>query len=188
MPALGYLSRVVTIERLGDQRLNIRLIDDLTALVNRAYALAERGLWLDGVARTNADEMSQWAVGGEMVAALNGSDLVGAVRSNHRGDGESWFGALAVIPTAAGQGLGRALVEYVERDAAQFGSHTMELEVLTSPNSHPHLERLRAWYERLGYTETSRRGLLEVSPEEAPFMAVPIEAVVMCKPLKPTIE
>jgi hypothetical protein len=61
----------------------------------------------------------------------------------------------------------------------------MELELLTTRSGHPHLERLRGWYERLGYTETSRRNLQEVSPEEAPFMAVQIEAVVMRKQLAP---
>jgi len=177
---------VVTIERLARDRANeAPLIEHLTGLENRAYELSELGLWLKGVARTNVNEMRQWVERGEMVLALDGNAVVGAVRSIHRGDGSSWFGALAVDTSVAGQGIARALVNHIEREAANLGSKVMELEVLTTRSGHPHLERLRTWYERLGYIETSRRDLQEVSPEEAPFMAVQIEAVVMHKQLAP---
>jgi GNAT superfamily N-acetyltransferase len=175
---------VVTIERLArDRGSESALIEHLTGLENRAYAIAELGLWLKDVARTNFTEMQRWVEAGEMVLALQGTDVVGAVRSKHRDDASSWFGALAVDAASAGHGVARALVEHVEQEATKLGSKVMELEVLTTHSGHPHLDRLRAWYERLGYTETSRRNLQEVSPEEAPFMAVQIEAVVMRKQL-----
>lgn len=157
------------------------LILALTDLVNTAYAVAEAGLWLEGVKRTNSDEMCRWVHAEQVVAAFDGGRLVGAVRTFVDDQGSGWFGALSVAPLAGGRGIGRRLVTQVEFDAAAAGSVRMAIEVLASSEGHDHLDRLRAWYERLGYREVGRRQLLDVSPEEAPFMAVPMDVVDMRK-------
>ena len=60
----------------------------------------------------------------------------------------------------------------------------MQLEVLESQPFHPHLKRMREWYERRGYRERSRRPLAAVHPEDAARLLVPaMDVVTMRKPL-----
>jgi hypothetical protein len=60
----------------------------------------------------------------------------------------------------------------------------MQLDVFDSEPAHPHLSRIRAWYERRGYTETSRRPIAAVYPGDAASLAVEaLDIVTMRKAL-----
>jgi hypothetical protein len=49
---------------------------------------------------------------------------------------------------------------------------------------HPHLKRMREWYERRGYRETSRLPLAALHPEDAARLLVAgMDVVTMRKPL-----
>lgn len=72
----------------------------------------------------------------------------------------------------------------MEDDATCAGKAEMQLDVFDSEPAHPHLSRIRAWYERRGYTETSRRPIAAVYPGDAASLAVEaLDIVTMRKAL-----
>ena len=79
--------------------------------------------------------------------------------------------------------VSEALVRFVEDDAAAAGRGAMQLEVLESQPIHPHLSRVREWYERRGYRETSRLPLAALNPDDAARLLVAVmDVVTMRKP------
>ena len=159
------------------------LIAQLTVLVNRAYELAEEGLWLSGVARTTEAETAESIADGQVAVAREDGRLVGSVRFRKRDATMAWFGVLAVDSAYGGQGVGAELVSFVESAVAASGARVMELELLVPNTPHPHTARLAAWYRRLGYVEAERRDLAVVEPTAVRFLAVDCEVSVMQKAL-----
>lgn len=159
------------------------LVDEVTELVNRAYQVAEQGLWADGVARTTPQETAAAVACGELAVAREQGRVVGSIRTRQMDSETGWFGALAVDPAHGGHGVGGRLVAFAEGRAIAAGARTMQLELLVPLEAHVHTQRLAAWYRRLGYRETERRDLADVEPTAVPFLAVPLEVTVMRKPL-----
>jgi GNAT superfamily N-acetyltransferase len=83
------------------------------------------------------------------VVALDGARMIGALRARVDGD-LLLVGRIAIAPDRAGEGIGSALLEAVERRGADAGA--TEAELFTGSLSEANL-RL---YERLGYRETQR--------------------------------
>ena len=83
------------------------------------------------------------------VVALDGTRMIGALRARVDGD-LLLVGRIAIAPDRAGEGIGSALLEAVERRGAEAGA--TEAELFTGSLSEANL-RL---YERLGYRETQR--------------------------------
>jgi ribosomal protein S18 acetylase RimI-like enzyme len=153
-------------------------------LVNRAYAHAETGLFRTKIDRTDAGDVMASISRRETAVALLDGVVVGSIRAATLDERTAWFGALGVDPALHGRGLGNSLVTFVEDDAAGAGTGEMQLEVFDSEPAHPHLSRIRAWYERRGYAETSRRPIAAVYPEDAASLAVEaLDIVTMRKPL-----
>jgi ribosomal protein S18 acetylase RimI-like enzyme len=163
---------------------DLALAPAVTDVVNRAYAHKEVGLFATKIERTNVDDVHTSISRRETAVALLGGTVVGSVRSHALDDRTGWFGALGVDPAVHGRGFGEALVRFVEDDAAAAGRAAMQLEVLESQPLHPHLSRVREWYERRGYRETSRIPLVALYPEDAARLLVPVmDVVTMRKPL-----
>jgi GNAT superfamily N-acetyltransferase len=159
------------------------LVAEIAALVNRAYEVAEDGLWHGGVARTTLTETSDAITAGEVVVARDRGRLVGSIRTRQLDSETGWFGVLAVDQADGGRGIGGKLVAYAESRASSAGAGAMQLELLVPLQSHAHTDRLAAWYGRLGYHETERRDLADVEPTAVPFLAIPCEVAVMTKRL-----
>ena len=168
---------------LGAAAEDAALVAEVTELVNRAYQVAEHGLWDDGIARTTSGEAADAIVLGELAVARDRGRLVGTIRTRQIDSETGWFGALAVDHAHAGLGIGGKLVGYVEGRAMSGGARTMQLELLVPVVAHAHTELLAAWYGRLGYREVERRELADVDPAAVPFLAVPLEVTVMQKRL-----
>ncbi|MDW4572142.1 GNAT family N-acetyltransferase [Microbacterium sp. M3] len=83
------------------------------------------------------------------VVALDDARMIGALRARVDGD-LLLVGRIAIAPDRAGEGIGSALLEAVERRGADAGA--TEAELFTGSLSEANL-RL---YERLGYRETQR--------------------------------
>ena len=158
------------------------LVNELSALVNSVYAVAEEGLWADGTPRTTPEKMAELIAAGQIAVARADERIVGAVRVQRLDTGEGEFGMLVADPAHRGQGVGRELVRFAERWSRERGLDTMQLEVLVPRQwSHPSKEFLKAWYARIGYRPV-RTGQFEKSyPELAPLLATPCDFVIYHK-------
>jgi ribosomal protein S18 acetylase RimI-like enzyme len=161
------------------------LVNQLTALVNRVYAVAEEGLWADGTPRTTQAEMAGLIAAGQIAVARAAEQIAGAVRVQRLDSGEGELGMLVADPAHRGTGVGRELVRFAERWSREQGLDTMQLEVLVPRQwSHPSKEFLKAWYARIGY-RLVRTGQIEESyPELAPLLATPCDFVIYHKSLR----
>lgn len=123
------------------------LVNQLAALVNSVYAVAEEGLWADGTPRTTPTEMAELIATGQIAVARAEEQIVGAVRVQRLDTGEGELGMLVADPAHRGTGVGRELVQFAERWSREQGLDTMQLEVLVPRKwSHPSKEFLKAWY------------------------------------------
>lgn len=161
------------------------LMAAVTELVNDVYAVAEHGLWVEGARRTSIAEVRAIARAGELVVARAGTALVGSVRLQRLAAELSEFGMLTAAPGHRGTGIGRRLVEFVERRSVEAGRTTMQLELLVPRTwSHPAKQFLATWYGRIGYRRI-RTGLIdETYPQLAPLLATPCDFAVYHKALR----
>jgi ribosomal protein S18 acetylase RimI-like enzyme len=81
---------------------------------------------------------------------VTGSPIM-AVLTLYPRDDHLYVENVAVDPSAQGRGLGRALMEFAEREAARQGLNRMALV------THEVMTENQAIYARLGYTEVERR-------------------------------
>jgi GNAT superfamily N-acetyltransferase len=153
-------------------------------LINRVYADAEKGLWLDGAARTGPTEVQTLIRAGQLAVARIDGHLVGTVRFQRLPGGEGEFGLLSASPQHRGVGIGRELVAFAERWARDLGLARMQLELLVPQTwAHPSKEFLRGWYTRIGYREVGKGRLDEAHPDLVPYLATPCDFVIFHKSL-----
>jgi GNAT superfamily N-acetyltransferase len=180
----GEGSMALAVGRLPPQAAeDAGLLGRLVGLINDAYAIAEEGLWLTGVERTDLDQTYAAVAAGRVLVGRVDRVLAGTVQTQEVGGSRVSFGTLAVDAVFSGRGVGSALVRRVEMDAAVVGARFTRLEVLVAEPIHPHLERLAAWYSRLGYREVGRTALDQISPREVPFLRRACEVSLMEKVL-----
>jgi len=162
------------------------LVNEITGLINRVYAEAEAGLWLDGATRTSAAELAGHIRSGQIAVARMDGQLVGSVRIQRLATGEGEFGTLVSAPERRGLGIGGALIAFAERECWRHGATVMQLEVLVPRTwSHPVKEFLAEWYTRLGYRKVGVGTIDESYPDLAPLLATPCDFVVYHKELEP---
>lgn len=163
---------------------DLALAPAVVDVVNRAYAHTEVGLFATMIERTDIESVRTSISRRETAVALQEGAVVGSIRSRALDGRTGWFGALGVDPVAHGRGFGDAFVRFVEEDTAAAGRGVMQLEILESQPIHPHLKRIREWYERRGYRETSRLPLAALHPDDAARLLVAVmDVVTMRKPL-----
>jgi GNAT superfamily N-acetyltransferase len=135
-------------------------VPELTALLHRAYApLAARGLRFVATHQDDATTRRRIAAG-ECLVAERGGRLVGTITwySGRNGSACRWyrrddvagFGQFGVEPDLKGQGIGRALLDEVERRAA-----AARFAEIACDTAAPAAE-LIAMYARHGYREVER--------------------------------
>ncbi|PRY23877.1 acetyltransferase (GNAT) family protein [Pseudosporangium ferrugineum] len=161
------------------------LVAALTAMVNRAYADGEQGLWRDSVPRTSEADLAGLIALGEIAVARLSGDLAGLVRVQQLSPTLGEFGLLVAATEHKGAGVGRELVRFAEDRARGLGLPGMQLELLVPrTGSHPVKEFLRAWYTRLGYREAGSGELADAHPQLAPLLAVPCTFLIFRKDLQ----
>lgn len=163
------------------------LVAELTGLVNRVYAVAEEGLWVDGTTRTTREEMAGLIAAGEIaVAREDGSEgrIVGSVRVQQIDEVTAEFGILVADPERRGEGIGRDLVDFAEERFRRRGVPTMQLELLVPREwTHPTKEFLDGWYTRIGYRPMRTRRIDADYPHLAPLLSTPCDFVIYHKAL-----
>jgi GNAT superfamily N-acetyltransferase len=111
--------------------------------------------------------------------------IVGSVRLHDIAEDVSEFGLLVAAPEERGRGVGRALLDFVERDGRERGLRAIQLELLSPREwAHPSKEFLREWYGRRGY------GLIRTErpevryPQLAALLATPCDLEIREKELR----
>jgi ribosomal protein S18 acetylase RimI-like enzyme len=161
------------------------LVNELAALVNNVYAVAEEGLWENGTPRTTPKRMRELIAAGQIAVARGDQRIVGAVQIQRLDTEKGEFGMLVTDPAHRGQGVGRKLVQFAERWCCAQGLDTMQLEVLVPRQwSHPSKEFLKDWYARMGYRPVRTGQLEESYPALAPLLATPCDFVIYHKSLR----
>jgi GNAT superfamily N-acetyltransferase len=156
--------------------VDLEQAEQIADLVNLVYAESERGLWIDGAQRTNAEEIISFVKAGELAVAHVDGRMAGAVRIQQLDPDTGEFGMLAADPAVRGRGVGRDLVRFAEDTCRERGSTMMRLELLV-PRGWvlESKEFLHAWYTRLGY-ELDRVGTIDEDyPQLAPQLAGPVD-------------
>lgn len=165
---------------------DVTLVDGLAALVNEVYAVAEEGLWLDGVARTTSAELAGLMRASELAVAQREGAIVGCVRIQRLDDYHGQFGMLAANPAQRGTGVGRALLRFAEELCAARGLRMMQLELLVPRDwAHPSKTFLAGWYTRNGYRLIRTDRLEEALPHLAPYLATACDLRIYRKALPP---
>ena len=157
----------ISIEWLPVSAMSSEQIAEVTDLVNRANRAYPRVFTMDRLGE--GDLVAQY--GDNTIAlALSSDRIVGTF--NYRTD-ESKFMLLllAVHPDAQGKRLGDSLVKTACARASELSCKCVEIDVVD-------FGRLTAFYERLGFVETSRKTL----PAGYWTATEPFELVTMQKP------
>ncbi|MBE1708135.1 MULTISPECIES: GNAT family N-acetyltransferase [Mesorhizobium] len=124
--------------------------DEVLALIMHAFA------FMDGVIDPpssahllTVDTLRDKALRETGFVALDGGSIVGCVFAQERAD-DFYVGKLAVAPDRQGRGIGRRLMQAVERLALDHGKAVLELQTRIE------LTGNHATFARLGFHETSR--------------------------------
>lgn len=156
------------------------VVERLATLVNEVYAVAEKGLWQDGTARTTPAEIAALVAAGEIAVAERDGQIAGCVRVHLLDSSTGEFGLLAADPAHRGTGIGRELVAFAEQRCHEAGATEMGLELLVPREwTHPSKEFLKGWYTRVGYRMTGTT----TYPAYVPLLATPCDFQVYRKPL-----
>jgi GNAT superfamily N-acetyltransferase len=163
------------------------LAGEITGLINRVYAEAEKGIWLEGNTRTTESEVEELIATGQIAVARSDGRVVGSVRVHEIEDGVGEFGMLVAAPEERGTGIGRDLVSFAENWGRERGFAEMQLELLVPQEwAHPVKEFLRGWYTRIGYQLVREDGLEDAYPFLVPHLACPCDFLVFRKFLDPS--
>lgn len=169
----------------GEARDEI-LVEELVRLVNRAYAVGEAGLWLEGTTRTGPDEIVETIRSGGMLAATATGRIVGCAYVHPLDGGTADLRLVSTEPELWGSGVGRELVRSAEQLMRSRGMTTMQLELLVPKEwVHPAKARLRDWYTRLGYRVVRSAPFEQIAAHLASQLATPCEFLVFRKRLAP---
>lgn len=156
----------------------------ITAIVNDVYRKTETGLWKPGAARTNLEEIKQFASRGELAIAKMNGEIVGCVRIQRLDERTGEFGLLAVDEKYQGNGIGRALIRFAEEKCKLENLEKMQLELLVpKEGSHPFKTILEKWYSRIGYVLIDTETVEALFPELASMLLVPCKFIIFQKEL-----
>jgi GNAT superfamily N-acetyltransferase len=180
-------SHPIAVAVLGPQAsTDADLMARLTNLINRVYAVAEEGMWVNGTARTTERELRALTRSGQIAVAYLGGRPAGCVRIQRMPDQIGEFGMLAADPRLRGVGVGRELVAFAERMCRAGGAAVMQLEILVPREwKQPSKEFLLRWYTRIGYRHVRTGAIEEAYPDLAPMLATPCDFVIYHKDLTP---
>jgi GNAT superfamily N-acetyltransferase len=178
-----------------DRSLSVDLLDpssstalaaEVCDLVNDVYAVAEAGMWVDGATRTTVAEVQAQIDAGEiLVARTAAGGVVGSVRIHDVAPDTSEFGVLVAARDQRNLGIGRALLDEVERRSRERGLAAVQLELLVPREwSHPSKEFLASWYGRRGYRLVRTTTLDGAYPHLAPLLATPCDLQIHRKELR----
>jgi N-acetylglutamate synthase-like GNAT family acetyltransferase len=158
------------------------VVEQITAMINAAYAAGEQGLWRPDTPRIFEAEVRALLDAGELIVVRRDGALAGCVRV-HALDAET--GELGLLSAARlDSGVGSELVALAESWARERGLTRMQLTLLVPrTGTHPFKARLDAWYSKLGYRVIASRDFADVLPESARLLTAPCDLLIYEKAL-----
>ena len=147
---------------------------EMFEIMRDAYARTELEIWGENYVRMPQTEYENLIDDGKIIAATLNGRIVGTIYSYQLDQETSSFGLLGVHRDFEGRGIGRKLIEAVEEKAQLQGSNYMNIEILRPRDFKvPLKDRLRAWYEGMGYVFTHDQNFQERRPIRAKDLKVP---------------
>lgn len=147
---------------------------ELFEIMRDAYARTETEIWGENYLRMPQVEYDNLIDDGKITVAVLDGKIVGSIYSYNLDKETSTFSLLAVHRDFGGRGVGRKLIETVEEIAQLAGSKYMNIEILRPRDFKvPLKDRLRSWYEGMGYTFTHDQNFQERRPIRAKDLKVP---------------
>jgi GNAT superfamily N-acetyltransferase len=146
------------------------VVDELTVMINAAYAAGEQGMWKPNQPRTTPATVRQLLDKGELLTIERDGVLAGCVRVRELDERTGELGMLSAARD--GSGVGRELIALAEDWARGRGRTRMRLQLLVPKRGiHPFKVRLDGWYKRLGYEPVG------ADPFDHPGLAAPCDLV-----------
>ena len=137
-------------------------------LVNTAFLVEQFFIERD---RTNPATVRSLMQGGDFLLAEDGGKLVGCVHYELRGQ-RGYFGMLSVEPARQRTGVGRRLVNEVEKYFRDTGCKFCDLKIVDVRTE------LHDLYHRWGYSDTGTAPYDDPTPTK-----IPVHFILMSKPL-----
>jgi ribosomal protein S18 acetylase RimI-like enzyme len=163
------------------------LASEVAEIINAAYAVGEDGLWVEGTTRTDPEKVAGMIRSGGVLVAMRDGEVVGCASVRPLDASTAELGFISSRPETWGGGIGRQLVRGAEELMRSRGATEMQLELLVPKEGvHPAKERLRDWYERLGYRVVRTAPFEEIATHPADDLAKPCEFLIFRKPLSET--
>ncbi|HEX5898750.1 MAG TPA: GNAT family N-acetyltransferase [Solirubrobacteraceae bacterium] len=158
------------------------MVEELTAMINAAYAAGEEGMWRPDTPRVFAAEVRGLLDAGELVVVRRDGALAGCVRVHALDAATGELGLLSAVRRDSG--IGSELVALAEGGARERGLARMRLKLLVPrTGTHPFKARLHAWYCKLGYRVIARQDFADALPESARLLTAPCDLVIYEKAL-----
>jgi|SRR5579863_2552584 len=140
----------------------------IARLVNTAFLVEQFFIERD---RTNPSTVRTLMEEGKFLLAEDGTDLVGCVHFELHGD-RGYFGMLSIEPARQGTGVGRRLVNEVEKYFRDAGCKFCDLKIVDVRTE------LHDLYHRWGYVDTGTAAYDDPTPTK-----IPVHFILMSKPL-----
>jgi len=142
--------------------------DAIVRLVNTAFLVEQFFIERD---RTNLATVRGLMEKGKFLLAEDAPNLVGCVYMELRGE-RGYFGMLSIDPSRQRMGVGRRLVDTVERYFRDAGCGFSDLKIVNVRTE------LHALYHRMGYVDTGTALYDDPTPTKTP-----VHFITMSKPL-----
>jgi GNAT superfamily N-acetyltransferase len=140
----------------------------IARLVNVAFLVEQFFIERD---RTNPSTVRSLMEKGKFLLAEDASNLVGCVYMELRGE-RGYFGMLSIDPSRQGMGVGRQLIDAVEKMVRDAGCKFCDLKIVDVRTE------LHSLYHRLGYVDTGTAIYDDPTPTK-----IPVHFILMSKPL-----
>jgi GNAT superfamily N-acetyltransferase len=140
----------------------------IALLVNTAFLVEQFFIERD---RTNPATVRGLMEKGKFLLAEDGPDLIGSIYIELRGE-RGYFGMLSIEPSRQGMGVGRQLVDAVEKLFREVGCKFSDLKIVDVRTD------LHTLYHRWGYLDTGTAIYDDPTPTK-----IPVHFILMSKPL-----
>ena len=146
--------------------LSEKEFNQVYSILIKAYAITELQIWGENYTRISKTEYRELIAKNEIIFARIDNQIVGCIHYFKKDDSIYSFGLLAADFNKRGMGIGRTLINYVEKHSINKGALYMDLVILRAKNFEiENKVALKNWYQRLGYEYSSSHSFLEIEPK-----------------------